>query len=208
MDILRSWSLLYEYRNKTRKQIPDFWKIKIIKNELEGILKVVKDEDKILEIGASKRHLERALRKQRPNIIYKSLDIDKRLPQDYYSLNDIKEQFDVVIMIEVIEHLILEEGIKLLKKIREFLKENGKLVLTTPNIYHPTRYFFDASHKVPYCYDEIGGILLFLGFKNIRVYRLFNDDFFRRLFRLYIGKYLHKFLDVDFALSILITANR
>lgn len=207
MNILESWSLLHEYRNKIRKQIPDFWKIKIIKNELEGILKVVKDEDKILEIGASKRYLEKALRKQRPNIFYKSLDIDKRLPQDYYSLNDIKEQFDVVIMIEVIEHLILEEGIKLLKKIREFLKENGKLVLTTPNIYHPTR-FFDASHKVPYRYDEIGGILLFLGFKNIRVYRLFNDDFFRRLFRLYIGKYLHKFLDVDFALSILVTANR
>lgn len=52
---------------------------------------------------------------------------------DARSLPFKSETFDVVIMLDVLEHLIKEEGIKSLKQIRTVLKKGGKIVIHTPN---------------------------------------------------------------------------
>jgi len=67
---------------------------------------------------------------------------------------------------------------------------------------------WEYSHKVTYRYDEIGGILISLGFKVKKIFRIYNDAFFRRLFRIWVAAPLHKYLCVDFAKSILVVAER
>jgi SAM-dependent methyltransferase len=203
-----SWSTLYKTRREIQRNFPDFWDLKVKKKHLDVILEELKDADAILDIGASTRELRHRLLVERGRkVTYKSMDIDRQTEQDYYSLDEIGEKFNMVFLFEVIEHLAFEDGVHLLKGIHDLLLPGGKLILTTPNAFHPNRYW-EYSHKVTYRYDEIGGILISLGFKVKEIFRIYNDAFFRRLFRIWVAAPLHKYLCVDYAKSILLVALR
>ncbi|MDD5556504.1 MAG: methyltransferase domain-containing protein [bacterium] len=201
-----SWSTLYRTRREIQRNFPDFWDLKIRKKHLDVIIEEIRDGDSILDIGASTGTLKHRLTEEcGRRVNYKSMDIDRQTEQDYYSLAEIRDRFDVVFLFEVIEHLAFEEGLGLLTTIRDLLRPGGKLILTTPNAFHPNRYW-EYSHKVSYRYDEIGGILISLGFRVKEIVRVYNDALLRRLFRIWVAAPLHKYLSVDFAKSILIVA--
>ena len=136
------------------------------------------------------------------------MDIDREQVHDFYTLDEIQESFDVVFLFEVIEHLDLKEGIRLLKRIHGLLNPGGRLILTTPNVFNPNRYWRDATHRVAYCYDELAGLLMAHRFQIRAMYRTYSDAFFRYLFRVYVMAPLHRYLGIDFAKSILIVAER
>jgi 2-polyprenyl-3-methyl-5-hydroxy-6-metoxy-1,4-benzoquinol methylase len=136
------------------------------------------------------------------------MDIDREQFHDFYSLEEIQESFDVVFLFEVIEHLGLEEGLQLLEKVYHLLNRQGRLVLTTPNVFNPSRFWRDATHRVAYCYDELGGLLLSQSFKIKGMYRTYNDAFHRYLFRVYVMSPLHRYLGIDFAKSILVVGEK
>lgn len=208
LTLKKSWSTLYKTRREIQRQFPDFWDLAVRKKHIEVVLEEVKDGDSILDIGSSTRELRhRLIDTCGRKVSYKSMDIDRETKQDYYSLDEIKEMFNVIFLFEVIEHLSFEDGVQLLHAIHDLLLPGGKLILTTPNAFHPNRYW-EYSHKVTYRYDEIGGILISLGFKVKSIFRIYNDAFFRRLFRIWIAAPLHKYLCVDFAKSILVVAVR
>ncbi len=203
-----SWTNIFRNRADIHEIYPDIWDLKIVRKRLPFMLTYIKDGDKVLDIGASSRDLEMKIKKHRPQIVYKSMDIDREVVHDYYALDEIKEAFDVVFLFEVIEHLDLEEGLDMLKKIRLILKEGGYLILSTPNTFNPGRFWRDATHRVAYCYDELGGLLLGQSFKIKGMYRTYNDAFHRYLFRVYVMSPLHRYLGIDFAKSILIVAEK
>jgi SAM-dependent methyltransferase len=190
------------------KIYPDIWDLKIVRKRLPFMLRYINDGDKILDIGASSRDLENRIKKHRPQVVYKTMDIDREGVHDYYSLDEVEETFDVVLLFEVIEHLDLEEGVNMFRKIYSLLKEGGYLILSTPNTFNPGRFWRDATHRVAYCFDELGGLLLSQNFKINGMYRTFNDAFHRYLFRVYVMSPLHRYLGIDFAKSIMIVAEK
>jgi len=200
-----NWSNFYSCRRMILNQYPNVYNLKIRKKLKDIVFEELRDGDKILDVGAYDRGLEKNITNKFPTIIYKSMDIDKNNPHDYYSLDEISESFDLIIFSQVIEHLEFKEGILVLKKLFQLLNEGGKIIVSTPNIHHPNRYW-DSDHKTPYRYDELGGILFFIGFKIEKIYRIYNAPFLQRFFRIYIASYLHEYLDVDFAKSIIIVA--
>ncbi len=206
-DII-SWSRLFKYRDQIHQDYPEIWDIKILRKRFPFMLKVLRDGEKVLDIGASHRDLEKRLKKHFPNLIYKSMDVDREKFHDFYSLEEIRETFDVIFLFEVIEHLNLEEGIQLIGKIFDLLNQGGRLILTTPNIFNPSRFWRDATHRVAYCYDELGGLLLAQGFHIKAIYRTYNDAFHKYFFRVYIMTPLHRYLGIDYAKSILILAEK
>lgn len=208
MDEEISWSELFKYRDEVHKRFPEIWDLKILRKRFSFILKNMKDGEKVLDVGAYDRGLENRLRKNFPNIIYKSMDIDRGKFHDYYSLGDVNETFDLIFLFEVIEHLTVDEGIKTLKQIYRLLNSGGRLIISTPNIFNPGRFWRDASHKQAYCYDELGGILLANGFEIKEIYRTYNDSIHKYLFRVYIMSAIHRYLGIDFAKSILILAQK
>jgi len=203
-----SWSNIFRNRADIHKIYPDIWDLKIVRKRLPFMLRHIKDGDKILDIGASSRDLEIRIKKHRPQIVYKSMDIDREVVHDYYSLDEVEETFDVVFLFEVIEHLGLEEGVNMFTKIHSLLKEGGYLILSTPNTFNPGRFWRDATHRVAYCYDELGGLLLAQNFKIKGMYRTYNDAFHRYFLRVYVMSALHRYLGIDFAKSILVVAEK
>lgn len=203
-----SWNRLYKYRKRIQKCYPKIWNLKLLRKRFPLILEVIQKGDKVLDIGASNRYFEPRIKAHFSQVNYKSLDVDRSQFHDFYSLDEVHELFDVVLLIEVIEHLELEKGLEMLARIYSLLKEGGRLILTTPNIYNPNQFWKDATHKVAYCYDELGGILLGEGFKIDSMYRTYNDAFHKFLFRVYIMAPLHRYLGIDFTKSILIVAHK
>ena len=203
-----SWSRLFEYRDKIHQRYPEIWDLKILRKRLALILKVLQDGEKVLDIGASDRSFGQRILNHYPHVIYKSMDVDRERFQDFYGLEEVQESFDVVLLFEVIEHLGLEEGGQLLRRIYDLLNEGGRMILTTPNIFNPGRFWRDATHRVAYSYDELGGILLAKGFHIRAMYRTYNDVFHRYLWRVYVMAHLHRYLGIDFANSIVVVADK
>ncbi len=203
-----SWSKLFEHRLKIHERYPDIWDLKILRKRFPLMLETIRDGEKVLDIGASDRSLEKRLKRHFPNLVYKSVDVDREKFHDFYSLEEIRESFNVVFLFEVIEHLELEEGFQLLEGIYDLLEEGGRLILTTPNIFNPSRFWRDATHKVAYCYDELAGILLANHFHVNVMYRRYNDAILRYAFRVYVMAPLHRYLGIDFAKSILVVAEK
>lgn len=93
-----------------------------------------------------------------------------------------EKEFDVIILADVLEHLY--NPWETLKKLSPFLKDNGYVLLSLPNIKHYTilrRLIFhdewkytdagilDNSHIRFFTFKEIKGLLDFAGFRIVRV---------------------------------------
>ncbi len=121
------------------------WLVKIKDIRYKRVLKLIIDEspNSVLDIGCSeggissflvdgKRKIygidisaEKIDKASAKGIIVKAGDVSKGLPYDDNS-------FDIVLAAEIIEHLIDTDYF--LEEIYRVLKENGKLVITTPNL--------------------------------------------------------------------------
>ena len=202
------WSQLINGRDQIHERYPKIWDLKLIKRPSWLVKKHLRAGMRILDIGASDRRMEGRVKGVYPDILYKSMDIDRRTPHDYYSLAEISEQFDLIILFEVIEHLELEKGVEMLRRLHELLVDGGMLIISTPNIFNPSRFWIDATHKVAYHYEELGGILLSQGFDVLDIYRTYHDSFVKYVLRLTLFYPLHRILDVDFAKSIAFLARK
>ena len=197
------WSKIAEAREYKKGKLPSFWKIPFITDDLQLILSAIEEGGTVLDIGAHDRALESKLTEAGHKVIYKSMDVDRSHPHDYYSLDEIREIFDLVVCLEVIEHMDLESGYKMLERIFQLLKPKGRLIISTPNIAHPTIFWTDPSHVTPYNYKELAGILMSLGFKGIRLFRITSwGDLHRKSFRKMLRRLLCRYLELDFAKRI------
>lgn len=204
---LDSWSALYRHRQEVRRRFPSIWTVPLVKKELDRLSRIVEDGDRVLEVGAGDRRFGKRLQALRNGVDYRSFDIDRATEQDYYRIEDIEGSFDCIYAFEVIEHLTPEEGLTLLCSLRGLLRPGGVMLLGTPNLYHPHRYWGDLTHKTPYKYEELGGLVMMAGFGLPRIYRIYNDAWLRRWFRIHVGVWLHRYLDIDFAGTVLVEAD-
>jgi SAM-dependent methyltransferase len=202
------WSQIIHYRDQIHKRYPKIWNLKLIKRPSWLLNKLIRPGMRILDVGASDKRMQEKVQDIHPDIYYKSMDIDHTVPRDYYSLDDIDEQFDLIILFEVIEHLELEQGVEMLRRLRALLVDGGQLIISTPNVYHPHEFMQTVTHKLAYSYEELAGIVLSQGFEVMGIYRCFNVSLVKYLLRLTILCPLHRILSVDFAKSIVVLAQR
>jgi len=202
------WSKLINYRDQIHERYPKIWNLKLIKRPSWLLKKLLRPGMRILDVGASDKRMQKRVKDVYPDILYKSMDIDRTVTHDYYSLDDINEQFDLIILFEVIEHLELGQGVELLSRLHDLLVDGGKLIISTPNIFHPNRFWTTATHKTAYSYEELGGIALSRGLEVLAIYRTFHASFLKYFFRLTLLYPLHRILNVDFAKSIVVLASK
>ena len=93
----------------------------------------------ILDVGCSYGYLTNALRKLGHNakgidVSAQAIDYSRKIYGDFFDTKEVesvKGSFDMIIAIELIEHLT--DPLKFVKKCAELLKPGGKLIITTPN---------------------------------------------------------------------------
>lgn len=207
MGFTDSWSEYYKYRLEIKRRYKTIWDIGIVKKEFSRLCIHINNSSRVLEIGASDRKLLPMIRKAFPGVKYSSMDVDHRTRQDFYSLQEITGSYNFIYLFEVVEHLTLEEDLALFQKSHQVLEEGGIILAGTPNLFHPHRYW-DSTHKTPLRYDELGALMMMAGFRDIQVFRMYNDSFLRKLLRFTVGLPLHKFFDIDFAKTILVEGKK
>ena len=206
MSLSIDWSKLYSARNIVKSRFPSIWKIPLVKKEMAVIEKFLRPNLRILEVGAGDRRMGDAIKKNSPSVIYHSFDIDDSLYHDFYNIDSIEGDFDLIFGFELIEHLTPNDGLVMISKLKKHISKDGRLILGTPNLYHPHRYFGDITHITPYKYEELGSLVILGGYDVVGFYRKFNDSFLMRILRLYLLIWLHKFLNIDFATTVFVEA--
>ncbi len=202
------WSAQYAERRRVQGRYRRVWNLPVKKRIWDVARGYLPHGGSLLDVGAHERKLERFVKRDAPEAEYRSMDIDRRLPHDYYSLDDIDRPFDLVVLCEVIEHLPLVEGGELVARLAALTRPGGHVLLTTPNVFCPGQYLRDATHCTPYCYDELGGLMLLAGLELPDLFRIYNAPAFQRALRLGIGVWLHRYLGVDFAGTIVAAGRR
>lgn len=78
-----------------------------------------------------------------------------------------QQKYDIVILMDVLEHLELEYAIRLLKKIKQSLIQNGKLIIQVPNGLSPLKPIFygDVTHLRAFSVNSMTQILRMAGFQ-------------------------------------------
>lgn len=105
---------------------------------------------------------------QQKNTEYKTMNI-----LDFKS----EEQFDVVLGLEIIEHITQEEGKKFLYNVTKLMKETGYFFLTTP-IKMRSRDPKHGSHKWEYSYQDLIILLekFFIDIQELRILYAKQED--------------------------------
>ncbi|MCX7965980.1 MAG: methyltransferase domain-containing protein [Syntrophorhabdaceae bacterium] len=202
------WSKMFDFREQIHKRYKGVWDIPLIKRRSILFKRFLKDGMAVLDVGAGAKGAGKEIKRLGLDVTYKSMDIDRSIKHDYYDLDEIKEKFHAVLLFEVIEHLSLEDGINLLKKIYNLTEEDGILIASTPNIFNPSRFMRDATHKTFYAYDEFCGIVNMAGYTIEEVFRSYNDAFHRYVFKVYILGFLFKTLGIDYAYSVFLVGKK
>lgn len=86
-------------------------------------------------------------------------------------LKEKKEHFDVILLLDVLEHLPVDLQPALCKEIRNRLKAGGKLIITTPNASSPIamRYrYIDYTHFSAFTEKSLSHLLMEAYFDEIR----------------------------------------
>lgn len=207
-NVQTEWSSLFLYREGIHKMYPEVWDIPLVKKRSHLLKNMLKDGISLLDVGAGMKGMKREIEGLGIELSYKSMDVDRSNRHDYYDISSITEGFDAVLMFEVIEHMSLQDGLETLKKIYAVLNSKGMIILSTPNIFTPSRYMRDATHRTFYAYDELCGLLNIAGFQIKNVYRSYNDAFHRYVLKVYLMGWLFRFLGIDYAYSIFVVAEK
>jgi 2-polyprenyl-3-methyl-5-hydroxy-6-metoxy-1,4-benzoquinol methylase len=201
-NVRTEWSSLFSCRDKIHRRYPEVWDVPLVKKRSHLLRRLLRDGMNILDVGAGKKGMKTEIESLGFKVVYKSMDVDRSNPHDYYEVASISEKFDTIIMFEVIEHVSLEEGLELLKRLNTRLNDGGIIVISTPNVFSPARYMRDSTHQTFYAYDELCGLLNIAGFEIKEVYRSYNDAFHRYVLKVYLLGWLFRFLGIDYAYSI------
>lgn len=201
------WNDVKIGRSDASRLLPSILKLPLIKNHRDLLTDLIEDGQSLLDIGANNRSLLEYLKlKTGKKFFYKSYDIDKTLEHDYYDIEDINQGFDIITILEVIEHMSVNEVRYLFSKANALLNKGGTIVISTPNVYHPVRFWRDCTHITPFAYDELVGLLVASNFSHFDVYRVKSNMKLKDWARYWLYKPFIKLMGIDFAPGIVVVA--
>jgi SAM-dependent methyltransferase len=203
-----SWSGAYARRREVRARFGSHFDLPLRRNAERVVAEHLAGNAEVLDVGAHGCQFREKVEKYLPGLAYESLDPDPANPHDYRSLDEVKKTFDGVYLFEVLEHVAVGELGAFLQKVQSVTRPGGLLFATVPCVQHPGRFLRDATHLTPLAYDELGGRIQAAGFELEALYRIYNAPWHAKTAHVYLGGWLHRFLDVDYATSVMAVARR
>ena len=143
---------------------------------------------KILDMGCGLGHFLYFLRKQ-GYVNVKGIDLNKKniehckkmrlgvVQEDIFDyLKNSKENFDIIVLNDVIEHIEKDKILKLFNIAREMLNKGGKVLIKTPNCNSPyglAGFFSDFTHQTAFTEKSLGQLAMISNFGNFKVENLY-----------------------------------
>lgn len=207
-DVRISWSNVFRDRDKIHQRYNSIWKVPVLRKRLKLIKSLMKDGARVLDVGAGNSDWGRRLQKIYTDITFKTVDVDPALSPDYGGMHEVEGRYDLIISWEVIEHLTLQEGEDLIKECARALQPGACMVMSTPNIFNPSCYLMDSTHRTPYSYEELGGLCLRAGLEVQEMYRTYNASRIKLFLKRIFLAPIHRLIGMDYTKSIVVVARK
>lgn len=169
----KTYSLINEYTNK----------YKIIPN--------------VLDLGCKHCDIRYICYRNRLPINYFGVDIDTTTLKKHYknftnknnffyatnfskslSLDKFNTKFDFILLFDIIEHLDnKEDGLKLIKNSMKYLKNDGCIIISTPNSYEDNKLQYPNDHKYEYSLNELK---TFISNNSLQIVELYGSNILER----------------------------
>lgn len=190
-----------------RKEVPQKFRDFPLVSDRDGWIarKIVTHAGRVLEVGAGDRPFLPELLARGFRGEFKTMDVNPGREFDYYSMDEITETFDAILLREVVEHCPRPVFYGYLEKFSQILAPGGLLIMTTPNPWAVSWVFADYTHVSPWPPADLYGVLRCYGFQPVEILRVIWPSKFLLLKRMYWA--IHsRFYDVDFAGSYIAVA--
>jgi SAM-dependent methyltransferase len=163
----------------------------------------------VLDVGAGDRYHRQVLQNLGLTAIYKSADIAQgEEPHEYADFLSVTDRFDAILMLELIEHLPQDVGVRFMEHACELLPPGGVLWVSTPNAHHPNSVWrSEITHVRPWPAPDLYGALRLTGYSQVTVFRQYLRGLtWRRRAIAPLTKIMHRVMDLDYAQTIIAVA--
>ncbi len=161
----------------------------------------------MLDVGATDRVHEAKARTLWPGVDYRSLDIDRTNRHDYYDFADVDRTFDLVTLIEVVEHVPPKVAVELMQNCFRVCRSGGYLLTSVPNVYTPGIQS-EWTHIAALHYLDILGLAAWAGFEVVDAARVYFGSGRHWFVHAGLLHPLHRVLGVDYAQAIAVLAKK
>lgn len=168
---------------------------------------------KVLDFGGGQGQLESIIRRLGFDGIYESLDLNTSKGHEYKSVADVEGEYDLVLCLEVIEHLYFEDFLELMPKLVRLIRPGGSIILSTPNPGHPNHLWnIDMGHIKSYPYKDLYRYLQTAGLNGkdgeIILEYVYDKDSVKQIFKYYLRKFFTQIVGIDCHHSYLLRMKR
>ncbi|HXH73695.1 MAG TPA: methyltransferase domain-containing protein [Bacteriovoracaceae bacterium] len=212
------YSNYWERKKLLREKVPRRFEVIQYTNSesMEAIedifFQVLKESATVLDFGAGDMRIKNKMLKAGYKGKYETLDLSDGGNYTYRDLKEVTKKFDVILCLDVIEHLSLTDGLGLTESLVKLLNPTGALILQTPNarcVRNPLSW--DMTHLHCYNAPDLWAYLtcMDLDVKGYRVH--FTRPGFHPLtwIKNFISKIIiTQFLGMDYADNIVMVARK
>ncbi len=158
-------------KRQLESSIPHFPVVKWYRSEdlcdIEKIyFETIKNCPSILDVGAGDLRLKIKLESAGFTGEYHTQDISSEYSHTYTQLSEIDRKYNAILCLDVIEHMPLQEGLAMIRKMKSLLTSKGVLILQTPNarcVRNPMAW--DMTHIHCYNLPDLWAYLTAEGFQ-------------------------------------------
>jgi Methyltransferase domain len=165
----------------------------------------------VLDVGAGDLLMKQKVEAQGFRGRYLTLDPTREFAHDYHSLDEVPDgSCDGVVILEVVEHIELDEFFSFMEAVLAKLRPSGVIVLSTPNAdFVGGLWSSDFTHVHAYRGSDLAAYLHFSGYESTvhRVAWRSPRDSVRERIRYQLARVVTRgILQVDYARGILLIA--
>lgn len=130
----------------------------------------------LLDVGAGDLRIMRKFQRAGYRGIYDTHDVGTEGTYTYRDLDQIQKRYGAILCLDVIEHLPLQEGLSMVRKMISLLEPGGAVVIQTPNAaYIPDPRSWDMTHLHTYSAGDLWAYLKCEGL-DAEIYRVALRD--------------------------------
>ncbi|MDR2051739.1 MAG: class I SAM-dependent methyltransferase [Deltaproteobacteria bacterium] len=205
-----SYSEMLSAREECVRRFGNIFSLPVLPGSpLDALSKRVPPPRHMLDFGAGPQRLKSFITSSFPGMAYHSLDADTSYGCDWACIDDIPVDmtFSLICADQVLEHIPLEDSLRIMRIIGDKLAPGGIFYASVPNVAHPVRYWSNIEHCTHVSFVDLYYYCSHAGLKTLALYR-YGKRHIRGWIEKFFAKRIQDIYRMDYADSICIVAEK